>query len=110
MWFLSGQKGDRRLKMRWLTTRKVSKSGTSKTEKANAGADCKGKPDAGSDATFINLPGLPIQYEIESGKMKFKYTISKITYDAVLMSQFDFPTAGYRVMTYEENQKLKKGN
>ena len=62
------------------------------------------------DATFINLPGLPIQYEIESGKMKFKYTISKITYDAVLMSQFDFPTAGYRVMTYEENQKLKKGN
>ena len=62
------------------------------------------------DATFINLPGLPIQYEIESGKMKFKYTISKITYDPVLVSQFDFPTAGYRVMTYEENQKLKKGN
>ena len=62
------------------------------------------------DATFINLPGLPIQYEIESGKMKFKYTLSKITYDPVLVSQFDFPTAGYRVMTYEENQKLKKGN
>jgi GLPGLI family protein len=62
------------------------------------------------DATFANLPGLPIQYEIESGKMKFKYTISKIAYDPVLVSQFDFPTAGYRIMTYEENQKLKKGN
>ena len=62
------------------------------------------------DATFINLPGLPIQYEIESGKMKFKYTVSKINYDPVLVSQFDFPTTGYRVMTYEENQKLKKGN
>lgn len=62
------------------------------------------------DATFINLPGLPIQYEIESGKMKFKYTISKITNDPVLVSQFDFPVAGYRTMTYEENQKLKKGN
>jgi len=62
------------------------------------------------DATFTNLPGLPIQYEIESGKMKFKYTISKIIYDPVLVSQFDFPTTGYRIMTYEENQKLKKGS
>ena len=62
------------------------------------------------DATFTNLPGLPIQYEIESGKMKFKYTISKIVYDPVLVSQFDFPATGYRIMTYEENQKLKKGN
>lgn len=62
------------------------------------------------DATFNNLPGLAIQYEIESGKMKFKYSISKISYDPVLVSQFDFPTSGYRVMTYDENQKLKKGN
>jgi GLPGLI family protein len=62
------------------------------------------------DATFTNLPGLPIQYEIESGKMKFRYTLSKISYDPVLVSQFDFPTSGYRVMTYEENQKMKKGN
>ena len=62
------------------------------------------------DATFSNLPGLAIRYEIESGKMKFKYTISKLSYDPVLVSQFDFPTSGYRVMTYEENQNLKKGN
>jgi GLPGLI family protein len=62
------------------------------------------------DPTFSTLPGLPIQYEIESGKMKFQYTLSKISYDAVQVSLFDFPTAGYRVMTYEENQNLKKGN
>jgi GLPGLI family protein len=62
------------------------------------------------DPTFSTLPGLAIQYEIESGKMKFKYTIAKINYDAVQVSLFDFPTAGYRVMTYEENQNLKKGN
>ena len=62
------------------------------------------------DATFSNLPGLAIQYEIESGKMKFKYTISKISYEPVLVSLFDFPVSGYRVMTYEENQNLKKGN
>lgn len=62
------------------------------------------------DPTFANLPGLPVQYEIESGKMKFLYTIAKINYDPVAMSMFDFPTTGYRVMTYDENQNLKKGN
>jgi GLPGLI family protein len=62
------------------------------------------------DPTFSTLPGLAVQYEIESGKMKFKYTLSKINYDAVQVSIFDFPAVGYRVMTYEENQNLKKGN
>ena len=62
------------------------------------------------DPTFNTLPGLAIQYEIESGKMKFKYTLTKINYDVVPVSLFDFPIAGYRVMTYEENQNLKKGN
>lgn len=62
------------------------------------------------DPTFSSLPGLAIQYEIESGKMKFKYTLSKINYDPVQVSLFDFPVSGYRVMTYEENQNLKKGN
>ncbi len=62
------------------------------------------------DPTFSTLPGLAVQYTIESGKMKFKYTLSKINYDVVQVSLFDFPTAGYRVMTYEENQNLKKGN
>jgi len=62
------------------------------------------------DPTFSTLPGLAVQYEIESGKMKFRYTLSKINYDAVQVSLFDFPVTGYRVMTYEENQNLKKGN
>jgi GLPGLI family protein len=62
------------------------------------------------DLTFSNLPGLAVQYEIESGKMKFRYTLAKINYDPVPVSLFDFPTSGYRVMTYEENQNLKKGN
>lgn len=62
------------------------------------------------DPTFNSLPGLAIEYEIESGKMKFKYTLTKINYDPVKVSQFDFPASGYRIMTYEENQNLKKGN
>ena len=60
--------------------------------------------------TFTNLPGLAMEYEIESGNMKFKFVVSKISFDPVQVSKFDFPRSGYRVMTYEENQQMKKGN
>ncbi|MBP6022284.1 hypothetical protein [Ferruginibacter sp.] len=59
--------------------------------------------------TFKSLPGLALQYEYESGAMKYKYTLSKINFDPILASKFDFPKSGYRVMTYEENQKMRKG-
>jgi GLPGLI family protein len=62
------------------------------------------------NATFRKLPGLAMQYEYETGKLKFNYTVSKINMEPVLASRFDVPKAGYRIMTYEENQKLKKGN
>jgi GLPGLI family protein len=61
------------------------------------------------DATFKNLPGLALQYEYESGTMKYKYTLSKINFDPVMASKFDFPKSGYRVMTYDENQQMRKG-
>lgn len=60
------------------------------------------------NATFKNLPGLPMQYEIVKDKLKINYTLSKISFDPVLASKFDIPKTGYRVMTYEENQQLKK--
>lgn len=62
------------------------------------------------DATFSNLPGLAIEYEIETRNTKFTYSLKKIDYDPVPVSLFDFPSTGYRKMTYEENQNLKKGN
>jgi GLPGLI family protein len=58
--------------------------------------------------TFKNLPGLAMQYEIEAGKTKIKYTVNKIDFTAVAASKFDTPKTGYRVMTYEENQQMKK--
>jgi GLPGLI family protein len=61
------------------------------------------------NATFKNLPGLAMQYEYESGTMRYKYTLSKINFDPVAASKFDFPKSGYRVMTYEENQQMRKG-
>ena len=61
--------------------------------------------DKGYDSQFKNLPGLALQYEWQSGKMKFKYTLSKINFDAVSSIKFDIPKSGYRVMTYGETKK-----
>jgi GLPGLI family protein len=56
------------------------------------------------DYPFKTLPGLPMQYEWQSGKMKFKYTLSKVSFDPVPSSKFEIPKSGYRVLTYEETQ------
>ena len=56
------------------------------------------------DYQFKTLPGLAVQYEMQSGKMKFKFTLSKINYSIVPASKFEIPKSGYRVLTYEETK------
>lgn len=56
------------------------------------------------DAQFKTLPGLAVQYEMQSGKMKFKFTLSKISYATVSDSKFEIPKSGYRVLTYQETK------
>ena len=60
------------------------------------------------DPTFKNLPGLPLQYEFETAKLKFIYIASKIDFNPVPASKFEFPKSGYRVMTFSENKQGKK--
>lgn len=57
------------------------------------------------DYQFKTLPGLAVQYEMQTGKMKFKFTLSKITYDPVPAVKFEIPKSGYRVLTYDETKK-----
>ena len=57
------------------------------------------------DYQFKTLPGLAVQYEMQNGKMKFKFTLSKIDYTPVPASKFEIPKSGYRVLTYEETKK-----
>jgi GLPGLI family protein len=59
--------------------------------------------------TFKNLPGLAVQYEFQTSKSTYTYTLAKINFDVVAASRFDIPKSGYRVMTYEENKQIKKG-
>jgi len=57
------------------------------------------------DYQFKTLPGLAVQYEMQTGKMKFKFTLAKINYTTVPSSKFEIPKSGYRVLTYEEAKK-----
>lgn len=52
-----------------------------------------------------NLPGLALQYEAVLGKQKVTYTASSVNFNPVPIAKFDLPTAGFRVMTYEESIK-----
>ncbi len=56
---------------------------------------------------FENLPGFPLEYESELGKMKVTYVADKITFDPVAAAVFDLPKSGYREMTYDEVKKIK---
>ncbi len=58
---------------------------------------------------FAQLPGLPVQYELQSGGLKFKYTLTGVNYEVVPASKFETPKTGFRIMTYDETQQLKKG-
>ena len=56
------------------------------------------------DYQFKTLPGLAVQYEMQTGKMKFKFTLAKINYGIVPSSKFEIPKSGYRVLTYDETK------
>lgn len=60
------------------------------------------------DPLFKGLNGVPMMYEVEAGKMKFIYTMSKIDLGNVPLTKFEIPKAGYRVITYDENKKGSK--
>lgn len=62
------------------------------------------------DYQFRNLNGLPLEYELTQGKLKIKYTVTKINMNPVPASRFDIPKSGYREMTYEESKKANLGN
>ena len=52
------------------------------------------------------IPGIAVKIELQSGEMNYKYMLSKMNFDLVSGSKFEVPKTGYRVMTYEEGQKM----
>jgi GLPGLI family protein len=62
------------------------------------------------DYQFRSLNGLPLEYELNMGKMTIKYTVSRVNLNPVPASKFDIPKSGYREMTYEESKKPGSGS
>lgn len=60
------------------------------------------------DPLFKTLSGMPLQYEVETGKLKFTYTINKIDQNNLPQTKFDIPKVGYRVITYDDNKQAAK--
>ncbi|MEQ1554231.1 MAG: hypothetical protein ABL929_08645, partial [Ferruginibacter sp.] len=56
---------------------------------------------------FPQIEGVPVQYEMQSGNLVFKYTLNKIENEVLPANKFDAPKIGFRVMTYEEANQLK---
>ena len=56
---------------------------------------------------FRSLAGLPLEYELNQGNLKVKYTVSQINLNPVPAAKFDIPKSGYREMTYQESKKMK---
>ena len=61
------------------------------------------------NAAFPGLPGLPVQFTRKQGMFIFEYNLNTINYDVVPSAIFEYPKSGYRVLSYEEAQKLNKG-
>lgn len=51
-----------------------------------------------------SLPGLALEYEIDSKGRRVTYTVSRISFSPVPASKFELPKSGFRVMTYAESK------
>lgn len=60
------------------------------------------------NSQFTNLRGLPLEYELQQGKLTIKYVVSQVSLNPVPVSKFDIPKAGYREMSYEESKKGRR--
>lgn len=67
-------------------------------------------PNTNYHNAFSKLNGVPVKYELKSNNITFTYTLSSISFDIIPSTRFEFPKTGYRVMSYDENLKLKSGD
>ncbi len=56
---------------------------------------------------FGKLPGLALEFTSISGNRAVKYIATAISFEPVPIQNFDMPSSGYRVMSFEESKKKK---
>lgn len=56
----------------------------------------------GYDYVFKTLPGVPLEYQVNNGKIVVKYVASAFQTSPVSASKFDKPKAGYKILEYKQ--------
>ncbi len=56
---------------------------------------------------FGKLPGLALEFISIAGNKSVKYTATSISFEPVPIQNFDVPSSGYRVMSFDESKKKK---
>ena len=56
----------------------------------------------GYDGQFTGLEGLPMEYEVTNSGVKVNYLVTSIAFQPVNSARFDPPTAGYKVLKYNQ--------
>ncbi len=57
----------------------------------------------GYEYQFKGLPGVALEYEVQNGTMKVKYSATKVTFSPVPAFKFEVPKSGYRILDYKSN-------
>ncbi|MFZ9719128.1 MAG: hypothetical protein ACO3BD_07205 [Chitinophagaceae bacterium] len=65
-------------------------------------------PNKSYAAEFVNLPGVPLEYASQLGKINVTFVAEKLTIQSVPAATFDIPKSGYREMSYEELNKMQR--
>lgn len=55
------------------------------------------------DYQFRNLPGLALEYEVQTGGTKVTYTANRVMFNPVPAFKFDIPKTGYRILDYKSS-------
>ena len=55
-----------------------------------------------------SVPGIILAYSATSTNSTVTYTAKSVSFDPVQIQKFDIPTAGYRIMSYEESKRKKR--
>lgn len=59
------------------------------------------------DSPFHELPGFPLEFESELGKIIYKYVAQEVDFSSVPSALFDIPKTGYKEMSYSEVKQMQ---
>ena len=57
----------------------------------------------GFDYQFKDLPGIALQYEVQTAGVTVQYTATRVSFGITPASKFDLPKSGYKILDYKQS-------